>query len=104
MRYRNWTLYIGHNRSDDCDRRNPIWHPRATNFCFGPLDLLGTIGRDHDYSDLVSSSLELIVEDGFAVKVLDLETLITIKEETAGEKDRASLPLLRRTLEERRAK
>jgi hypothetical protein len=44
---------------------------------YGPLDLLGTIGRS-------------------------LETLIAIKQELAGEKDRAVLPILRRTLEEKR--
>ncbi|HKW98031.1 MAG TPA: hypothetical protein VJN43_09865 [Bryobacteraceae bacterium] len=31
-----------------------------------------------------------------------LETVIAVKEETAGEKDRAMLPILRRTLEESR--
>ncbi len=34
--------------------------------------------------------------------VLDLETLIAVKEEVGGEKDRAMLPVLRRTLEESR--
>jgi hypothetical protein len=43
------------------------------------LDLLGTIGRDLGYQDLVPLSVEL-----------------------AGEKDRAVLPILRRTLEEKR--
>lgn len=36
------------------------------------------------------------------VKVLDLETLIAIKEHLGGERDRAVLPVLRRTLEEKR--
>ncbi len=35
-------------------------------------------------------------------RVLDLETLIAIKEELGGEKDLAVLPILRRTLEERK--
>jgi hypothetical protein len=34
--------------------------------------------------------------------VLDLETLIAVKEELGGEKDLAMLPILRRTLEESR--
>jgi hypothetical protein len=42
------------------------------------------------------------IGEGIHVRVLDLETLIAIKEELAGEKDRAMLPILRRTLEERR--
>ncbi len=36
------------------------------------------------------------------VNVLDLETLIALKEELAGEKDLITLPVLRRTLEEMR--
>ena len=39
---------------------------------------------------------------GIRVRVLDLETLIAIKEELGGEKDRAVLPVLRRTLAEKR--
>jgi len=38
------------------------------------------------------------------VQVLDLETLIVVKDETAGDKDRAALPILRRTLAESRRK
>jgi hypothetical protein len=44
------------------------------------------------------------IGDGTTVRVLDLETLIAVKEELAGEKDRAVLPVLRRTLEEHRRK
>jgi predicted nucleotidyltransferase len=69
---------------------------------YGPLDLLGTIGRDLGYEDLVPHSVELIISEGIRVRVLDLETLIAIKEELAGEKDLAVLPILRRTLEEKR--
>ena len=39
---------------------------------------------------------------GTTVSVLNLETLIALKEELNGEKDRAVLPVLRRTLEEKR--
>lgn len=68
---------------------------------FGPLDLLGTIGRDLDYRALLPHSLEKIVAERVTIRVLDLEMLIAIKEELDGEKDRAMLPLLRRTLEEK---
>jgi predicted nucleotidyltransferase len=68
----------------------------------GPLDLLGAIGKGRRFEELVDSTVELEIEDGLRVRVLDLETLIEIKEETGREKDRAVLPLLRRTLEERR--
>jgi hypothetical protein len=69
---------------------------------YGPLDLLGTIGRDLGYQDLVPRSVELDIGEGLRIRVLDLETLIAIKEELAGEEDRAVLPILRRTLEEKR--
>ena len=69
---------------------------------YGPLDLLGTIGRDLGYQDLISHSIELAISEGLRIRVLDLETLIALKEELGGEKDRAMLPILRRTLEEMR--
>jgi predicted nucleotidyltransferase len=69
---------------------------------YGPLDLLGTIGSNLAYEDLLPRSVELDVAEGLRIRVLDLETLIAIKEELAGEKDRAVLPTLRRTLEEKR--
>jgi hypothetical protein len=40
--------------------------------------------------------------EGLRIRVLKLEKLIEIKEQLPGEKDRAMLPLLRRTLEEKR--
>ena len=68
---------------------------------FGPLDL---IGRGRNYEHLLPHSVELEVGPGMTIRVLDLNTLITVKEETAGEKDKAMLPVLRRTLEERTKK
>ena len=67
---------------------------------YGPFDLLGPGGRNLAYDDL-PDSVEMDVGEGVLVKVLDLETLIAIKEELGGEKDRAVLPRLRRTLDER---
>lgn len=69
---------------------------------FGPLDVLGTIGRGRGYDDLLPHTHEVELDDGLRVRVLDLETLIAIKEEVAGEKDLAVLPIMRRTLEEKR--
>jgi hypothetical protein len=69
---------------------------------YGPLDFLGTIGRNLNYADLLAHSAEKDVGEGLRIRVLDLETLIEIKEQLGGEKDRAVLPILRRTLEERR--
>ena len=48
---------------------------------FGWLDLLGAIGRNLSYEDLLPHSAEMDVDDGILVRVLDLETLIAIKEE-----------------------
>jgi hypothetical protein len=66
----------------------------------GPLDVHGTIGRNLDYRDLLPHTIEL--EIGRGLRVLDLETLISLKETLAGEKDLAVLPILRRTLQEKR--
>ena len=68
---------------------------------FGPLDLLGTIGRDHDYAELLPSAALLRLGDERQMRVLNLERLIQTKEEVGGDKDKAVLPILRRTLEEK---
>ena len=69
---------------------------------FGPLDVLGTIGRGRDFSGLQSRSRPIDLGDGLIVRVLDLDALIDVKRETAREKDLAALPVLVRTLRERR--
>lgn len=69
---------------------------------FGPLDLLGEIGDGLGYQELLPHSIEMDVGEGIRVRVLDLETLIAIKEKLGGEKDLAVLPILRRTLEEKK--
>jgi predicted nucleotidyltransferase len=68
----------------------------------GHLDLLGTIGESLSYEDLVERSEEMPIGEGFRVRVLDLDLLITLKQEAGREKDLAVLPILRRTLEEKR--
>ena len=68
---------------------------------YGPLDLLGTIGHGHAYAELIHQTVALQVADDLAVRVLELASLIAIKEETAAEKDEAVLPILRQTLRER---
>jgi hypothetical protein len=69
---------------------------------FGPLDVLGAIGRDLDYGALLEHSSEKTIADGITIRVLDLKTLVAIKEELGNEKDRSTLPVLRRALEEER--
>jgi hypothetical protein len=71
---------------------------------FGPLDLLGSVGNSHTFLDLLPHTVEIVLGEGIIIRVLELERLIAVKEETAGDKDRASLPILRRTLEESRRK
>ncbi len=71
---------------------------------YGPLDLLGTIGDDLGYEELVPRSTEMLIAEGVRVRILNLETLIEVKEQLNGEKDRAMLPLLRRTLQENKRK
>ena len=68
---------------------------------FGPLDVLGLIGAGRQYEDLLPHSLVMRVGRGLTVRLLDLDTLIETKQETAGEKDRAALAILRRIRQER---
>jgi len=65
----------------------------------GPLDVLGAIGRDEGYDDLVRNGRVLTI-GGHAVRVLDLPALIRTKEAAGRDKDKAVLPVLRRTLAE----
>jgi len=68
----------------------------------GSLDLLCTIGDGLTYEQLLPYSERMDLEEGLAIRVLRLEKLIELKEQLGSEKDRAMLPLLRRTLEEKR--
>jgi predicted nucleotidyltransferase len=66
----------------------------------GPLDLLGTIGHKHSYVDLIKHTVEFEV-GGLRFRILNLGKLIEIKKETITEKDKAVIPILQRTLEEK---
>jgi predicted nucleotidyltransferase len=68
----------------------------------GPLDVLGTIGTGLDYDELLPHSIETDIGEGLRIRVLDLETVIAVKEQLGTDKDRAVLPILKRTLEEKR--
>lgn len=65
----------------------------------GYLDLLCTIGKDLTYQDLLPFTGQLEI-NGNRVRVLHLAKLIELKEEVNRDKDRAILPILRRTLQE----
>ncbi len=66
--------------------------------CNGPVDLLGTIGQGLGYEELIPHSNEMDLGEGLRLRVLNLEMLISLKEQLASDKDVAMLPLLRRTL------
>ena len=71
---------------------------------FGPLDVLGSIGKGRRYQDLLPHAAEMTIAEGIRIRVLNLETQIAVKEEIGQEKDIAALPLLRHALEESRRK
>jgi hypothetical protein len=68
---------------------------------YGPLDVLGVIEGDRDYDALLSSTNSITLKDGSEISVLNLETLIMLKETAPRPKDVAVLPVLKQTLAER---
>lgn len=73
-----------------------LLHTRA-----GPLDLLGTVVTGESFAELRPHARVLNLGEGLSALVLDLEWIIRIKERLNRERDRASLPILKRTLQER---
>ena len=67
----------------------------------GPLDVLGVVVTGEGYTELAAHSDVFDLGSGLRVRVLDLPTIIAIKERLNRETDRAVLPLLRRTLNEK---
>jgi hypothetical protein len=70
----------------------------------GALDLLGTVGtvgHERGYEELLPHSVEFIVSS-LRLRVLELSSIIELKEEAGRDKDLAVLPILRRTLEAQR--
>ena len=59
------------------------------------------IGKSRTWEDLLAHSRTMEIEPGVVVSVLDLETLIAVKEELGFPKDTAVLPVLRQALKER---
>jgi len=68
----------------------------------GPLDVLGTIGDDLGYDELLDHTVEMEVSRGVRVRILNLDKYVEIKEKLNREKDRAQLPTLWRALEAKR--
>ena len=71
---------------------------------FGPLYLLGSTVGGQGRDELINHTEQIDLDTGAPVRILDLPTLIRIKESLAGERDKAVLPILRRTLEEKSGK
>ncbi len=67
---------------------------------FGPLDVLGMIGKSRTWEDMRGRARTMEIESSVVVHVLDLETLIAVKEELGFPKDVAVLPVLRQALKE----
>ena len=68
----------------------------------GDLDVLRRIRGDLGYEELLDRMVEYEVAD-LRLQVADLETVIESKEFADRDKDRAALPILRRTLEVKKA-
>lgn len=68
---------------------------------FGPLDILGTIGNRLSYSDLITGTVQLQLDD-LELRMLTLESLIDTKRSAGRDKDKAVLALLNQTLKEKR--
>jgi hypothetical protein len=81
--------------------RGPGHHLLMTRY--GPLDVLGMVGRERDFHALMPHSRRRVL-NGAHLNVLDLETQIAVKEELSFAKDRAVVPILKATLGERRRK
>ncbi len=63
----------------------------------GPLDVMEKIGAGMTYADLIHHT-QISEVAGVSVRVLSLEKIILSKEQADRDKDRATLPLLRRIL------
>lgn len=68
----------------------------------GALDVMETIGAGLSYADLLSDT-RVVEVAGANIRTLGLETIIRSKEQANREKDRATLHVLRRTLEIKKA-
>ena len=68
---------------------------------FGPLDVLGMIGDNHSYDDLISHTEPMRIVEDSLINVISLPRLIQSKEEVGHQKDQATLEILRETLRQK---
>jgi len=69
----------------------------------GDLDVLGSVVGDRVYESLLPHTFTSWVTTTTQARILDLPTLIQIKQATNREKDRAVLPVLEETLAQQRS-
>ena len=69
----------------------------------GPLDILGRLATGWNHAQLAGRTRVLALDAGVDLRVLDLASLIEVKEAVGREKDLAVLPLYRRVLGESRS-
>lgn len=62
---------------------------------YGPLDILGAIGDNDGYEQLIAHCETIDLGQDRIIRILDLETLIRMKEKSARDKDQAMLNILR---------
>lgn len=101
------------NEMEACYQFRPEFRPDASHLLspghqllatrYGRLDVLGSAGQGRGYAQLLPHSVEIELAPGLSVRVLDLATVISLKEERGDEKDVAVLPTLRSTLREKRS-
>ncbi len=60
---------------------------------FGPLDVLGMIGNNHDYDELIGNAVPMELGSGITMHVVSLPMLIQTKEEVGQSKDQMSLEI-----------
>ena len=65
----------------------------------GPLDLVGEVQNGRGYDDLLAHAVDFVLGP-LSIRVIDLDTLIDLKEKTGREKDRAVIAVLKRTRDE----
>jgi hypothetical protein len=87
-----------HLRPTESHLASPGHHLLST--IYGSLDCLGTVGDAESYEDLLPNAPEMELGEGLTVRVVDLPTLIRLKEHAGRPKDLAVLPVLRATLAE----
>jgi len=70
----------------------------------GLLDILGAIGMGVGYDELIDKTDKFKLGSEMELNILNLKTIIEIKEQLGNEKDKAVLPILKRTLSEKSKK